>query len=162
MKFKRFPLTVLALCLVLTACSHPKLGTTEVAIQSPISAAASPIPHTVPSLIVNSNCNRCEISPEVQKSILDTYQLAASKSGLQIDPTQRATLTITSYSSRGTASKLLLGPFAIAMTDEIKATVSTGSSQFLVEESTCLPFRSINSVAQVIGQATFHGMNELK
>jgi hypothetical protein len=76
---------------------------------------------------------------------------------LQIDAKRHAKLTITNYSSRG-FSKFLLGPLSIAMSDEIKAKVSTEEREFLVQESTRVPFRDINSVAKLIGQAAFDGL----
>lgn len=130
-------------------------GCSTVPLPSSSSSSASRM--EVPKLILVVDCKDCEVPDDALFLISESYQAAASASGATMARNAEATLTITEYSIRNLAFLMLAGPLAMAMTDEIKGTISFDGKMYPVEKASRnpIPFSRKESLAKSIGYLTF-------
>jgi hypothetical protein len=137
-----------------TQASTPSTG----AIVAPPSSSSSVQSAEVPSLKTVMACGSCSVPDTVPGLIAKGYADAAAKAGVKIASDSGATLTITSYTQRPPAARVMLGIFAGK--DEIKATVTYKNKTFEVEDYYLNAWLGMNALSERIGEMAFEKMRK--
>lgn len=96
---------------------------------------------------------------EVSKSLLDSFSAQAGKAGVVVPTGLPVTITVQEYRARSTAVRLIGG--ILAGTDQIKADVALGDSNFVIEDTaaTVVPVvTGIKTVAENVGVQAANGL----
>lgn len=98
-------------------------------------------------------CGACSVPDSVPDLIAQGYAEAAEKAGVKVATGSQATLSITTYTQRPPANRILFG--ALAGKDEIKATVTYKGQTFEVEDYYANAWLGMNSLSARIGEMAF-------
>ncbi|RDJ98476.1 hypothetical protein DLM46_33265 [Paraburkholderia lacunae] len=119
----------------------------------------------MPDISVLIDCGDCQVRPTVPELIHKGYAAAAAKAGVQIESDKTMMLTIKDYTERGLAvrsvtivASFFIPPIALVAKDEIKADALVNGKQVPLEYHYRIPFFGIESVAQKLGELSFHAV----
>jgi len=111
---------------------------------------------SVPKLKVVSNC-ACTVPQDIPGLIDAGYSIAAHNAGKQINGEDEAVFSITKFSKRDGAARLLAGAFAGK--DEITGVVSYKGRTFTVNEYYMNIIQTIDDAANKVGLYAFNGLS---
>jgi hypothetical protein len=158
MKNASTALAIAAVTAVMSGCatqgSSPSAETSASPGQAPTPSAIAPAAvREVPALKVGSDCGGCQVRSTVPGLIVVGYNNAAAKAGMKVAQGAEASVLIKEYAARDDTARFLAGAFAGK--DEIKAAVSHGGKEFVVEDYYRNAWLGIQDLARKIGEMIF-------
>lgn len=157
MNLKSLTAAGLALSLsILSGCASAPASHQQSLNSAPATTSSSSSSSSVPKLKVVNNC-ACSVPQDIPGLIGAGYNIAAHNAGKPVNAEDEAVFSITKFSKRDSAARLLGGVFAGK--DEITGVVSYKGRTFTVNEYYVNIIQTIDDAANKVGLYAFNGLS---
>lgn len=120
-------------------------------------ATNTTVQQEVPDIRIKLECGTCKVRENVTTLIAKGYKDAVTKAGKKISATKFLDVSITDYTDRNDAARVLAGVFAGK--DEIKTKVTNEGQSFVVEDYYRNAWLGIEHLSEKIGKMIFEKIN---